>query len=1153
MACVYNYEGVNYSKDELIKQLSEDLFKNIDKNQGILRSIATKSSLTSDTALMLAQRYADAKNMLQAIKNSSDTKEEKLKKTAYYKNIMEKTSEARKELLAESSDKQLDWVLNKGLEDVKLVETIYDSPKVTFNELQFANNVVETWASLKQVLGVETIHEIPDDEVRKKADDILNKYRALEERTRQIAIRLLQEAGLKDFKIVDTTSLTEWTRELTTAGIPITNKLSYIIKEVNLKINKEHVKNHNKIDSMFDKIKNNPLFKSMGWDLFLKTQKDKNGDDVLALTTKYSQGFWDKLRNANLMRRIEIEKAAGDKDRIKKAWKDFNKWNEENTIPFNAVPFIELASHTDAERNAEVARMKSLGFNETEINGIIKESVVFHEKFLANKEEYETRVSLDAISNPAVVPLGMSVDDYIKEKVDEWDNLNNPLKYMNQKFTKGEIVTAYGGARYTYLIAAKEVNGVPSGYYDDNFAKIVADPALFEFYDWFTGFMKESLAWLPQEEIEDLQSNFIPVIADRIVKEYGFSALKESVKGLGDWFMKTLTANNYDQKVERAAFSKKERRGFKARYINEKVAIEDRSKDLVLISKLFSDMALIYKHKNTVKAEIDTINDILQKTEGSYKKNKNTGELEAIAKDATSIKSLADFTVRKGFYGIQSEDTLWQSDELFYDWKELITFGLWKSEKGKKAKILSDEIKALNKELEDDTLTDDQREAKQAQIEIRKEQFYKLGGRKFSLTSSIDSSISLTRTTSLGFSPFAAIRNLLVGKINNKIHARGGRDFTKTELLWANKQIIEASGKYWSGGKYETKMTKIIFGLMSDAQLAEGEDGLYLQTMVDKNTPIDKLREMMPSAYTWLSSGDYHFKAEMLMAAMKFEKIKTSKGEVSFIDTLTEDREFNEAEYGPWDKDANEGLSFEDFYNKKMLKYKQLANKLHGATGRDVQIKGKDTAMGRLLFLFKSWLPETVGVRFDPRHKDALLDRDEEGYYRTFLRKVREKKLGIIKMILQTAFNKENGITDPLELSNFKKAVKELQVLLTLWIAYLLLKSMVPDDDKDKKIYNLFVIRQLTDLRRDLTYYSDINSLSDLQREVFPIFRTAKNWAGAFKAASYYTLDVENNEGEIMYDAERTALKITKVIPVLSNVNRINFYMKNISEEASRY
>ena len=1165
MACRYIYQDREYTKDEMIENLVNELFTS-SQGMGVLRSIASKKSTSSSdfistTVKMLNQRYMDAKNMLQAIKNSDASKEEKLKKTAIYKNIMEKTNQARKELLSTAIHKQLDYVFDQALADAKLVQSLYNSDTITFNELQFAANIVDTWSHINSALGIETEYSKDiSEEDREKLLNILNTYRGLDGRTREIAIELISQSQKggeiskeEIVKLVDTTIMTEYARELSTAGIPISNKLAYIIKEINYKINREHNENYGKIDKMFDKIKNNPIFKSQGWNLFIKVQKNKSGEETLGLNTRYSQKFWDNLRSVNYARRTKLDKADGDKSKIKAAWKEYNDWNEKNTIAFNALPFLQMDKYSDDDRNAEINRMKALGFNDSELNNIISESQKMYERFEHNKEFYEERLRYEIAESPEKIPTGMTEEEYIKEMMDEYDNLNNPLKYLSQKFTPGALVTAYGGARYSYLIAAKEINGQPTEYYDENFMKITQDKDLHEFYNWFVDFMKDNLDWLPQDEIEDLQSNFLPVIADRVAKEYGFTALKESVKGLGDWFMKALTANNYDQKIDLAAYSKKERRSFQARFINENVAIEDRSKDLVLMAKLFSDMALIYKHKNSVKAEVDTINYVLQNTKGSYKKNK-LGELEATEKEATRIKSLADATVRSSFYGIKAQDELWKSDKLFYHWGELASLGLWKSEKAKKAQKITERIKELNKELEtNEGLTDEEIEQKQAEIDLLKSEFYKLGGRAFSLTSAIDSSIGSTRMTSLGFAPFSAVRNLLVGKINNRIHAQGGRDFNKQDLIWANQNIISSSAKYWSAGKYETKMTKLLFGLMADSQLAEGEDGMYLKSMIDKNTTLDKFREMLPKAYTWLSSGDYHFKAEMLMAAMKHQKVKTSKGEVSFIDVFNEDRSYNSEEYGEWDAEANGGLSFDDFYSKNMLKYKQLANKLHGATGKDIYVKGKDSAIGRMLFLFKSWLPETVGVRFDPRHKDALLDRDEEGYYRTFLKIVREKRLGVIKTIIQTMFNRDNGITDELQLSNFKKAVKELQIIVSIWMAYMLLKAMAPDDDKKKKMYNLLVLRQLHDLRRDLTYYSDINSISDLQREIFPVIRTARNWEEAFRATAYYGLGIEKDNGEDMYDGDRTILKITKVLPIFSNINRVNYYMKGISDTGTRY
>jgi hypothetical protein len=82
-------------------------------------------------------------------------------------------------------------------------------------------------------------------------------------------------------KITDTSNFTLWLRELSTAGIPITNKLSFVINEINLIINREHNKNYTEIDKYHDSIKDNATFKKMGWDLFVKKQKSKSGVETI--------------------------------------------------------------------------------------------------------------------------------------------------------------------------------------------------------------------------------------------------------------------------------------------------------------------------------------------------------------------------------------------------------------------------------------------------------------------------------------------------------------------------------------------------------------------------------------------------------------------------------------------------------------------------------------------------------------------------------------------------------------------------------------------------------------------------------------------------------------------------------------------------------
>jgi hypothetical protein len=1156
MACQYEYNGRMYTKEELIKQLSDEHFTERGGLNNVFKSIATTkrkkvSELLNDTNLMLKQRYIDAKNMIQAINNDVNlSKEEKNKKKTEYRKIMKDISKTISDLNDADVDKQLDFILDHAMIDAQLVEAMYKNDQITFNDLQFANDVVETWSSLYNVLGIESSTDIKSERVRKKVEDVYGRYQNLNTRARRLAIELVKAStGLKEDEITkmkDTHLLTEWFRELSTTGIALPNKLAYAIKKVNTKINLEHNKNFTEIDKEYDKIKDLEEIKRNGFDIFFKIDKDKDGNETLGLVSRYTKVFTDAKRSNNSMLRKDIERANGDKDLIKKAWQRYNAWNEANTIAFNSLYFLKPYDYTDAQRNDEVAKLRNLGFTKIEIDQIISESQKLYEKFEASKDEYQSDIENEAIKNPSIVPQNVTFEDFVEAKLNEYDDLNNPLKYMEQKFITNEKITAYGGAKFSYLIAAKMVKGVPTKYYDENFSRIMSNPKLHDFYNWWVNFINSSLHWLPQEEIEDLGPDFVPVLADRLAKEYAFTSMKETVAGLGDWFTKAFTVANFDRKVELGAFSKKERRGFEARFINESVPVNERSKDMVLLAKMFSDMALAYKHKNTVKAEIETMVDLVQGAEGTYVMNKKLGKLEKRDKDATSIKSLVDYTVMKSFYGIQGEDEIYKSEKLFYDWKELASLGAWKTETAKEAKKLTDEIKELNKKLDKDDLSEKEREDLEAEVKEKEQKYYSLGGRNFSVTKTLDSAVANTRLLALGFSPFSAVRNLLVGKINNRIHASSRRDFTIKELMWANQTIIESSGKYFSMGSFQTKNTKLIFGLLSDAGVAEGEDGMYLKAMVNKKTTADKFRELIPKAYTWLASGDYHFKAETLLSAMKFEKIKTKDGkEVPFYDALTEDRQYDVEKYGEWNAEANGKMSFDDFYLDRLLKYRQLANKLHGATGKDVFIKAKSNAVGRMLMLFKSWLPETVGVRFDPRHTDALLQRDEEGYYRTFGRLLVDKKFKMVPLVVKALMGSDKlDLEDQLDIANLRKAVKEFQIIITLWSAYAILKAAAPDDDKNKKLYNLLVLRQLHDLNRDLTYYMSPSSAAELQANIFPIFRTAKNYISAVNAVRSYVFDVTDENGQLEYDAERTLLKVTKVLPILSNINRIEYYKK---------
>jgi hypothetical protein len=1159
---------MEFEKDELVKYLIDnpsEKFDNSGKQSDFYYSIKTGASLkdlkkaglnvTVATVTMLNQRISDAKNMAQAIEHSAYSEEEKLRLKAYYKNIIQETTGALRDISTSTGDKQLNLILNQATIDHKLVETMYkSSDSISFNELKFAKEMVESWSNFKSVLGIEDVDELPD-ETREKVRTILHNFSDLSDKTRRIAIELIRKAfdgkitETEITRIVDTSLATEWIRDLTTTGVPIANVLSRLLEETNIKINKERNDIHREIDKVADKLKTHPEIIKNGFDIFFKMKKNKDNTETRTRVSRYSQKFWDSKRANSTTLDIQLKEVGDNKEKVKAAWARYHAWNEANTILFNSLPFINSEDYKDSDREREIENLKNLGFKENEIDNIISESALRYERYLKAKDQYQANMIAKIAYHPELIAEGKTEADWVKEQVEDYDNLYNPLKYVNQKIYGALIVTAKGGAENCYLVPVKNIKGQDMEYYDKQFDTIVNDPVLYEFYSWFDKTIKENLSWYPKEEIEGLGSNYLPIIAEKAAKEYGLSNIKDSVKGLGDWFLNAFTAYDYEQRVETGGMTMKERRNFNATFLHQDIGTEKASKDMILMARAFADMSLIYKHKNTIKAQVDIINDVIQETKGSYKYNKKTGEYIAKAEDAKHIKGLADFTVKKGFYGISDKDMADEAlsgDTLFYDWKELVSGGLYKSEKAKKAKAIEDKIKKVNEQLDKENITEKDEEVLTDALYQLKKEHTNLGGRKFSLSQMIDSSLTLTRATSLTFNVASAVRNLLVGKLNNWEHAKGGRDYTTSDLAIANRLIASSIGKYWSGGKYETRMTHILFKVLSDSGLLEGEDHGYVKSLVDNRSNVDKFKAMLPKGYTLLQSGDYHFKSELMMAGFNFTKVETSKGQKSLHEVLDEDGKYDEKEFGPWDAEKNGGKTFDELYTDTILKYRQLAKKLHGAVGKDIYLKAKGNSIGRLFMVFKSWLPETIGVRFDPKHIDGIMNREEEGFYRTFVGICREKGLGTFKLMLDAVLNRDVDISDEMKLANFKKAVAEIQVIITLMLAYTILSAISPTDKKDKKMYNLFVLRQLKDLQRDMTYYIDIRSANDLQKNVVPILITYQNMGKAFNAFGQHILGVEKPDGKLKYDNERTALAITKVLPVLSNVNRVIYYTKEI-------
>jgi hypothetical protein len=1145
---IFNTGNVSQDKSEIYRSI---------------KTVKTKKlfSYVQTTLNVLELRIQDAVRARDALKQQNLNKEDFISRTKYYNDLISKTIEQKKVL---RDNNTVDYITLIAEIDMDMVKDILGSKKTKLSDVVIALRATEAWKNMLGILGVNSLQDITDENTRNTIKNIISDAQDLEINIKELASKLLVKYS-KDSKskvpltekdldakrgLKDVSWIVSQARDLSNSGVGLADFLAKVISESNSKIDREHQANYRRIETEANRIKNHSEIRRNGFNIFLKEQTNSLGVKTLGLRGPYSQSYYDSLRIQKRKLNQERKEAGGDKEKVRKAFSDYNKWLYENTVLFNSIPFVEIDKHTDEERLKVIDSMKSMGFSDRDISDMIKSSVNLYQRFLDGVERYRIYLEADIENGDETIPEDKTKEEFIEEQIKNWKEEHDPLAYIRQldNYSPGEK-RAYKATYYTLQVPRRIIDNKDSGHYDKDFERVSADPELLRFYEFFKDFIDEQLSVLPQEEIEDLQSNFLPVITSRVATEFGLTNLKETAKGIGDWFFKHLTSVDFQRKEKLNPITGKPIHDFSARFVSENVSVDERSKDMVVMMKLFSDMALVYKHKNQVKDLVDITNDIIQNTEKTYKVDKKTGNTKVESRSPKNLQVMAESTINNSFYKLPKDRSDETAGRKFFNIFELLTGGLYKSPKYKKAKKLEEEIKELNDKIEEGNLTEAELSKIDGELSKLKTQYSGLGGRRFNFTRSADSLINLTRLTALGFQPFSALRNVMVGKVNNLIHAVGGQDFNSLELGKANRIITASTAKYISWGTVKSESAEKILRFLLDTGTVSGEDSMFVEGVVDKRSTWEQIKKVLPSPFTLMQSTDFHMKGEMAIATALNKKIKTSKGTVSFWEVIDKDLKYNEDKYGPWIPEENDNLTFEEFYNKEMNRIGQLSKKLHGFSGENLSLAGKDTVWGRLLFLFKTWLPETLASRFEGQRYDPLLERDVEGYYRTTVKAIRDQGFGAIGSMLKATFMKESGDMDPLERANLRKMFAELAAITTLAILILVLNSLVSDmDDDDERRRYMVMVNQLVLINRDLTYFININSFGDLTKNVIPAIRTIENFQAAGKASVYHLFGVENEDGELAYDSERTLLKISKALPVLNNINRLQYYEKELTD-----
>lgn len=374
---------------------------------------------------------------------------------------------------------------------------------------------------------------------------------------------------------------------------------------------------------------------------------------------------------------------------------------------------------------------------------------------------------------------------------------------------------------------------------------------------------------------------------------------------------------------------------------------------------------------------------------------------------------------------------------------------------------------------------------------------------KFSGVKALDAVVDFTRVNLLWLKPISAITNLLVGLQNNFLHAGRRTDFGDSELFTAGRMLLDSTLKYISLGNVQTGMAKKINNMAVKRGITE-------ESFIEDYSSYKS--KLVAFGLSWQSSGEYIIANQIMIAKLLKEKIKNLAGEEkSLWEAFDEEGNFNETEFGEEDKIRTKKI--ED-------RIREIRKQSQGDYQNVMQAKGK--VGGRVLMLFRTWLPRTINNRFGEQVGDDFKGRYLT--YRDVMQSYTEQN-GILKgagtmaarQLLATATKIANipglsqlgmkslselcdkkyedelrsmGLSD-IDIENMRVNVRELQYIVYIILIMMTLTALAGGGPPDKELTTS--INLATRLYQDMTFFYSFNSATSITKDPIPIYKTIQD------------------------------------------------------------
>lgn len=1092
-----------------------------------------------------------------------------------------------------------------------LAEDILNKPIINESDLKTASAITTSWSEEttrnylndKQKLNPNNTAAKYYKKLNDRAIDINNKIMDLEiKQIQQLGkdVNLKQDISIDNIKYMDEINDGLKLLDLYKVDNPVVQALG--IHLVDADRNPTGAVNDYifKINKLFSNIEQDvALSKAIGKDYRLLHKLDEDGNPTLDMVDKYSVKYdIHKSEYAKKLADLDYKYEHGEISNKEDYYFEKNIIIRDHYSKEILIDLVALGLNGDigTRNNPDYTfkdpsdykkyLIKELGIEDA--NEAIASAELSYQQYISKKRLYKEWLEDEGFSKKE-----------FDTKYEEWVNDNNPISMLNKIFAGSrDEPTSNNAFKYLVNIPRKTINingeKVDTGFYDKNFKSIMSNPKLKTFYNEYNEIMTELLTKLPSHTVSRLSSNFLPKILKSLL-DGAFNENTNTIASLNSKLIDNLASKDVSKLkgFKESTYITKDDKGkpisrLPLSFLKQTEESYMYSKDLKENLKLFMSVAVNYEYKSNVEDKILLFKKIIEQSKEIAKTqtNNNINDINnqlVVYKDGHPVlNAMVENTISKVLYDEgqkhkYSKKKIYNPKDLNQVKRQMLSFRFKKGEITKKdyeselnkisqsknknvtmlslryqsklakfALRLEDEAAELDIKYEKGLINEDLYQSKYNELNASYES---LGGRNLSMTKVSNQLLHLNQMKGMALNATSGFNNFSFGIISILNHANGRIEFD-------NKHAVKAMGLVFKTRRHKkNQINNKVFNVIKNSNIIyDTIDARHHHISAgEKFKLVNKL-----DIYYFQSKTEYLIQGVSYIAKMLKAQVKDKNGKnISLYDAFGNDGKIDKSKVSKetaeqWNDIIKPGEhnEFSKFRNSGI----ELNKMLHGNYDPSSPMYVKNSAIGKALMQYRTWIPEGVASRFKPEYFNEQLGRKIKGRWLTY------GELGIlgsIKTLLKQityqkdAFIKDNKIMKDVDIENMRRNLAELGVATSIAGMMMFLKMIINWNDEEenggigaassKMAYNL-----LFRANQDIYFYNNPSTIQNILRSPLPYTKLFTDASSAIRG-SYREATQDNYKGQSWYT------KWANVFPISNQPAKLKYMSTHTLESNYGY